>query len=297
MGKIREEIYRLLLQDHPMTVRQVFYQLVSRAVTAKTEQEYKATVVRLLTDMRLSGEIPFGWIADNTRWMRKPQSYSSLEAALSQTAQCYRRSVWDQQPAYVEIWCEKDALAGVLYEETEIWDVPLMVTRGYASVSFLHGAAQAIQAQEKPAFIYYLGDFDPSGVNISRDVERKLSTFSPNADIHFQRIAVTLEQISVLRLPTRPTKKSDPRSKGFDVQSVELDAIPPRTLRELVHEHIEQHVDQQALQTLKLAEAEERSILRMFAGGERMRRYRAYAERELMFNSDGCDAITMKVNK
>src|SRR4051794_11140298 len=87
MRGIREVIYRVLTADHPMTVRQVFYRLVGEGVIDKTEGEYKSTVVRLLTDMRRAGDIPFGWIADNTRWMRKPRTYSSLTDALQRTAE------------------------------------------------------------------------------------------------------------------------------------------------------------------------------------------------------------------
>lgn len=97
-----------------MTVRQVFYQLVSRGVIAKMEAEYHCTVIRLLTELRRAGEIPFEWIADNTRWMRKPASYSSLAHMLAQQKKFFRRALWDDQEAYVEIWLEKDALSGVL---------------------------------------------------------------------------------------------------------------------------------------------------------------------------------------
>lgn len=116
MHQLRETIHTVLEADNPMTVRQTFYQLVSRGVIAKTEAEYKQTVVRLLTAMRRAHEIPFGWIADNTRWMRKPQTFGLLEPALHHTARHHRRAVWQEQPVYVEIWLEKDALAGVLYE-------------------------------------------------------------------------------------------------------------------------------------------------------------------------------------
>jgi hypothetical protein len=126
MGRIRAELYEVLEQDHPMTVRQVFYQMVSRGAIAKTEAEYKGTVIRLLTAMRKSREMPFGWIADNTRWMRKPRTYRSLRGMLAEQAKFYRRALWDDQQVYVEIWLEKDALAGVLYDETEVWDVALM---------------------------------------------------------------------------------------------------------------------------------------------------------------------------
>lgn len=128
MQDVRTTIYDMLADDNPMTVRQVFYQLVSHAAIGKTEAEYKQTVIRLLTSMRRSGEVPFGWIADNTRWMRKLSTYASLRGMLELSKETYRRAVWSNQLAYVEVWLEKDALAGVLYKETAPWDVPLMVT-------------------------------------------------------------------------------------------------------------------------------------------------------------------------
>ena len=129
---------------------------MSRGFIEKTEAEYKHTVVTQLTKMRLSGEIPFDWIADNTRWMRKPQTYRSLKGMLELTKTTYRRALWNDQSAYVEIWLEKDALAGVLYEETADWDVPLMVTRGYASVSYLHAAATTILDRDKAGVLILL---------------------------------------------------------------------------------------------------------------------------------------------
>ncbi len=128
---IKADIWALLHDEHPMTVRQVFYRLVTLNVIDKTEAEYKSTVCRLLTDMRRNGKLPYQWIADNTRWMRKPTSYSNLEQAVQETAQFYRRRLWDDQGVYVEVWLEKDALSGVLYPITAKYDVPLMVTRGY----------------------------------------------------------------------------------------------------------------------------------------------------------------------
>ena len=211
--------------------------------------------------MRRDGEIPFGWIADNTRWMRKPRTYSGLEELLHSTAQTYRRSVWDAQDAYVEIWLEKDALAGVLYEATERWDVPLMVTRGYPSLSYLHEAAEAIGACGKPAHLYYFGDHDPSGVDIPRNVDERLRGFAPRAELHFERVAVTPEQIAAWSLTTRPTKTSDSRARSFGAESVEVDAIPPQTLRTLVRRCIEQHIDPQAYAALTAAEESERQIL------------------------------------
>jgi hypothetical protein len=146
MVSIREAILKLLSEDHPQTVRQVFYQLTFLGVILKAEIEYKRTVVRLLTEMREAGSIPFDWIADNTRWMRKPATFVGLDACLRNTAKFYRRDLWAAMPVYLEVWCEKDALAGVIMEETEAYDVPLMVAKGYSSISFLHSSAKAIEA-------------------------------------------------------------------------------------------------------------------------------------------------------
>ena len=261
MHAIRRAIYDVLAAQHPMTVRQVFYQLVTREVIAKTEGEYKTTVIRLLTEMRLAQEIPFSWIADSTRWMRKPNTYDSLKDMLDLTAQTYRRAVWADQDAYVEVWLEKEALAGVLWGETEAWDVPLMVTRGYPSLSYVHEAALTISGHEKPAYLYYFGDYDPSGLDISRKTEERLKEFAPGAEIHFERVAVTEEQIVEMGLPTRPTKKSDTRSRNFEGESVEVYAIPPEIMRALVKECIEMHINQRILKMTLRTEAAELNTL------------------------------------
>ena len=265
MDEIRAAIVAVLGEIQPATVRQVYYQLVSRGVITKTEAEYKSTVVRLLTVMRREREIPFGWIADNTRWMRKPPSFSSLGDMLVESQRLYRRALWDNQDAYVEIWLEKDALSGVLYEETAEFDVPLMVTRGYPSISYLYEAAEAVSECGKPAFLYYFGDYDPSGCDITRAVEAGIREFAPSAEIHFQRVAVTREHIDRWKLPTRPTKSSDSRSRQFDGDSVEVDAVPPATLRAMVRGCIERHIDRWRLAQLRRVEAQERETLKRIA--------------------------------
>ena len=257
-------MYDLVAAEHPMTVRQVFYRLVGMGLVAKTEGEYKSAVVRLLTELRLEGELPFSWIVDTTRWTRKPDTHDGLRDLLEDTASLYRRDLWRRQPVYVEVWCEKEALSGVIYGVTGHWDVPLMVSRGYASLSYLYRAAGAIRAKDKPAFIYFLGDFDPSGLDIAHQVEKRLSEFAPAAEITFERVAVTPAQIDEWILPTRPTKASDSRSGRFGAESVELDAIPPDALRQLVADCIERHMDEEEFARLKQVEENERLALDWF---------------------------------
>ncbi len=164
------------------------------------------------------------------------------------------------------MWLEKDALSGVIYPVTSLYDVPLMVARGYASLSFLHGAAEYINELDVPAYIYHLGDFDPSGVNAAEKIEQTLRDLAPRADIHFERIAVTPAQIQAWGLPTRPTKQTDSRAKGFGAVSVELDAIEPDELRALVRRYIERHLPASELRVLQVAEASEQQILQNIFG-------------------------------
>ena len=259
--QLKAELYEVVRADQPMTVRQVFYQMVSRGAIDKTENEYKHTVCRLLKDMRLERELPFGWIADNTRAMRKPLTFSSLDRALQRWAESYRKDLWDNQDAYVQIWLEKDALSGVLFDITGVWDVPLMVTRGYASLSFLYSAAEEISIVDKPVFLYYFGDYDPSGMDIARVTEATLRKFAPEADITWERMAVNPDQITEFTLLTRPTKSTDSRSKGFQGGSVEVDAIPPAALRRMAESCITQHIDEQAYHGTCVAEQSEREIV------------------------------------
>ncbi len=178
----------------PMTVRQVFYQASVRGIVDKTEAGY-GRVQRALVDLRRSGRLSFDWIADNARWQRKPQSWRDPAEAVRQTARLYRKALWADHNEYVEVWLEKDALSAVVYDVTADFDVPLMVARGYASLSFLHEAAEAISAQSLPAHIYHLGDYDPSGVDAANKIEETLRAFAPDTDISFTRLAVLPGQI------------------------------------------------------------------------------------------------------
>lgn len=261
IADIETAIVRIVANDNPMTLRGLFYRLVSAGEIAKDEREYK-NVGRYLLAMRRRGDLPYHWIADSTRWQRKPQTHSGLDDALSWTARTYRRPIWDEQSAYVEIWIEKDTLAGVLYDETERWDVPLMVCRGFASETYLHGAAEAIAAHAKPTWLYLMTDHDPSGLGIAAHVERVIRGFLPDDfPVTVERLAVTPEQIAQWELPTRPTKRTDSRSKHFEGESVELDAIPPATLRQIVREAIEHHIDPDILEQTQRIEALERETL------------------------------------
>jgi hypothetical protein len=256
----RADLHAIVRMGRPMTVRQVFYQATVRGVVEKTEDGYRK-VQTDLTIMRRGMGLPYDWLADNTRWQRKPQSFDGVDHALEATAQLYRKDLWAHADCYVEVWLEKDALSGVILPVTALYDVPLMVARGYSSLSFLHTAATYIARLDVPTFIYHLGDFDPSGVNAGEKIEETLREMAPEADITFERIAVNPDQIAAWDLPSRPTKQTDSRAKNFGAESVELDAIEPNQLRDIVTGAIEWHLPADALDVLKAAEESERGIL------------------------------------
>src|SRR5215210_5970474 len=189
---------------------------------------------------------------------------TTLASRPSSTA---RRDYWADSPVNVEVWLEKDALAGVLVPTVvEECGLDLYVTRGYASVSYLQSAADSIRRDGRPTRVYLLTDFDPSGLGIAATVAAELVRRSCPVEVRVERLAVNREQIDGYQLPTRPTKRTDSRAAAFvrehGTGSVELDALPPAVLRGLVRDSIERHMDPARLRTLKLAEQQERDLLR-----------------------------------
>jgi hypothetical protein len=164
---IREAVLDLTDEYEVMTVRQVFYQLVSRGVVPKTENGGYRPVQTQVLKMRREGLLDWAFIADGIRWMRKPDSYESIEDALRATQRTYRRNLWQAQQVRPEVWLEKDALAGVVSDVTERWDVPLMVSRGTSSATFLHSAVMQAEAAWRKrsiaTYVFALYDYDAAG--------------------------------------------------------------------------------------------------------------------------------------
>src|SRR6266536_1381541 len=268
ISDIKTAIGDILRDDHPMTVRQVFYQLVARGTIEKTEAQYQGTVIRLLTDMRIGGEVPFAWITDETRRTRITRTFDTIADAVNDTAKFYRRSALRECKDYVQIWCEKEALAGIIWDVASDYDVPVIVSKGMPSLSQLFGAAWEIKHAadaDKYTHVYQFGDHDPSGVLIPETIERRLNQLCERLDCpapYLERVALTEEQIAEFRLPTRPTKRKGNRhANNFEGDSVELDALPPHVLRELLRETIEQHISAVELATLRTTEDSERELL------------------------------------
>lgn len=185
-------------------------------------------------------------------------NFNTLAEAMEHFARLYRKDVWRDLPEKVEIWTGKETLTGPLLATTFNLGVGLFPCRGFASLSFLYETTKEIEESRKPTYIYYFGDHDPSGQNIFQTIQRELPKLAPTVEIYFERLAVTREQIQKWDLPTRPTKRSDPRSKNFKGDSVEVEAIKPGTLRALCRNAIKFHIPEDHFERMKMIEAEER---------------------------------------
>jgi hypothetical protein len=253
----------------PITVRGLYYQAEVAGVPGidKTESSYTKVQGQVLR-LRREGRLEYEHIADATRWMRKPRSYDSVEDALAETARMYRRNLWRDTEDYVEIWIEKDALAGVILPVTAAYDVPLMVARGFSSETFAYEAVAARDDDERSYVVYYLGDFDRAGRDAARSLREKLDRFSEDRPfkVVFKALALTEAQIKRLRLSTRRPKRESAADRAWPYDfACELDAIDPDRLRALVRSAIEKHLPRHELDVLKAAEESERTLLDAFA--------------------------------
>lgn len=267
---IRTAVLDLTDEFDVMTVRQIFYALTVRGVVPKDEDAGYRPVQTQVLKMRREGLLDWRFIADATRWQRKPDSFDSAEDALATVARTYRRNLWRSQSVRIEVWLEKDALASVVAEVTAPWDVALMVSRGQSSATFLWAAAQSIEKAWQhgiQTYVFALYDRDAAGLRCSRAVERGLAEYAPTADPVFELLAVTDEQIEEWDLPTRPAKASDPQAATFVGEAVELDAIPPDKLVALVKNAIVSLIDADAWEKEQIVEQSERSLLARSATG------------------------------
>jgi hypothetical protein len=176
-----EGAVKVLKAEHPMTLRQLFYRLVSAGLLANAKGDYNR-LGNVMTRAREGGAVPFPWLVDHVRATLKPSSWTGLADFGESVRESYRKDFWASLDDHVEIFVEKDAVAGTIQPVTEEYDIRLRVCRGYSSVSFAAEVARLWSMVEKPVFAYYyLGDFDPSGFDLERDLREKLHRYSGRA--------------------------------------------------------------------------------------------------------------------
>lgn len=258
---IIEKAHEILAEHNPMTLRQVYYQLVARQIVENSKGSYDS-VGRMLVMARKDKIIPWDWIEDRLRIPRKVNMWDDLPAFAETAINAYRRNVWANQDNLVEVWLEKDALSGIFEDTLESYGVTLNVGRGYDGWTSLYKAAKRYGDGDSVVILYF-GDFDPSGEDMVRSLKERLSFFQASPEII--KLALTLDDISRYNLPPDFAKKTDSRAKSFIAKhgdvSVELDALPIDILEQRIIEGVEAYMDIEALeQTGKIEQAEKKQI-------------------------------------
>ena len=257
--RLIETAAKILAEHNPMTVRQVYYQLVSRQVIKNSRSSYQS-VSKALVAARRDAIIPWQWIEDR---LRKPR-HVSMWPGLAEFCEpaLYRRNVWPMQPSYLECWLEKDALSGIFEDILDPYGVTLNVGRGYDGWDSIHNAARRFGSGKGAAIIYF-GDFDPSGEDMVRSLAERLATFGCRPSI--VKCALTADDVRRYKLPPDFTKKSDSRRAKFVAKhgdvAVEIDALPDRVLRDRLKEEVEKRMDLDALNDVREEEGAERARL------------------------------------
>ena len=264
-----DAILAVLEEDHPQSVRHTFYRLVDVTLPVhvdKTDAGY-ATIARRCALLREKGRMPWGWIVDMSRSAFRYDGYNGLgdTSFIGQTAALYRRNYWQELDVYCEVWAESRSIASVLQTECSRAGVDLYPAGGFASSTFIHEAAGEIAGQGKPkTVILYVGDYDPAGLHIDRDIESKmrryLTDLGYSGSVEFDRLAINKAQIEQYRLPTKPRKKTDLRRLDVE-ETVEAEAMPAATLRGIVRARIEQYLPAEQLETWKEVERQESDTL------------------------------------
>lgn len=250
---------QILLKEAPITLRGVYYRLVGAGCFPSTGNAYYDTTGRIMTILREAGIVSFSSIVDNARCSLKPSSWSGISDFVDTVAQAYRKDFWSSLDHYVQIIVEKDAIAGTIQPVTDRYDVTLSPIRGYASLSFAHAIASEWRRIDKPIYVYYAGDLDPSGIDIEREIQSKLLRYSGKT-CHWERIGINdedFEPFNVIELDLSK-KEKDRRYATFMKtyhRSAELDALPSDELRRRVEERIRRHIPEDRWN--RLSEVEE----------------------------------------
>ncbi len=266
------EEYRV--QGYTLTLRQLYYQLVSRDIIPNKQSEYK-NISKLLKEGRMSGMVDWDAIEDRLRVPYLPYSNTNPAQAIEDTINQYRLNRQEGQNTYVEVWIEKDALSGFLKPITHKYHVRLLVNRGYGSLTAIHDAynrfSQHISKGRKTK-ILYLGDHDPSGVDMIRDIEDRIKEmlvtdyYFDETSFVLEPIALTMEQINRFKPPPNPAKITDPRARNYIKKygnvSWEVDALNPETLDGLLSGKIEESIDMELYNAVLEKEKEDKKKLK-----------------------------------
>lgn len=234
-------------KGYNLTLRQLYYQFVARALIANSQKEYKK-LGKAINNGRLAGLIDWDTIKDRTRAMQKNNHWSNPEEVIDACAEQYAVNTRSNQDTYIEAWVEKEALVGVIERVCREVDIPWFACRGFVSQSAMYEAACRCRypSSSKNILILHLGDHDPSGVDMTRDNFDRMEMFGISLDVN--RIALNMDQIEEYSPPPNPVKLTDSRSQPYidkyGEKSWELDALDPDVLAALIRDEVAKHTDE-----------------------------------------------------
>ena len=248
---------------YDLTLRQLYYQFVARGIIQNSQKEYDKLGV-VVSKARLAGLIDWDAIIDRTRTTEGNTHFDSPGDILSVAADQYKLNTRATQETYIEVWVEKEALVGVIARAANPLDVGYMSCRGYVSQSAMYRAAQRFIAQTvEKCVLLHLGDHDPSGIDMSRDIQDRLTMF--NADVEVKRIALNEEQVRQYSPPPNPAKTTDSRYdsyiRRYGDESWELDALDPKVISVLIDDAVAEYTDEERWQELIQLEQEHKKRL------------------------------------
>lgn len=259
------------LQGYSLTLRQLYYQFVSRDLIRNKQSEYKR-LGSIVSDARRAGMIDWNAIEDRTRNLKSVGTWTNPQEIIDAVASSYKLNPWDTQENYVEVWFEKDALIGVFERPASRLRLPFFSCRGYPSDSEVWGAARRLGqidmiGGQKPIVLHF-GDHDPSGIDMTRDIEDRLRMFGGHFGLRrleVRRLALNMDQIEQYDPPPNPAKESDSRFQEYMLthgdESWELDALEPSVLAALVEDEISDLIDRDAWDDTMAQEREEKELL------------------------------------
>lgn len=230
-----------LSDGYRLTLRQLYYQFVARGLLENTLQSY-GKLGNIVNDGRLAGYIDWNAIEDRTRNLQGVSHWDHPSSIVEDAASSFRLDKWEDQKYRLEVWIEKEALAGVIERICRELDIDFFSCRGYVSQSEMWSAAMRLEGYYDSGqipIIIHLGDHDPSGIDMTRDIQDRMDLFTAPGTIEVVRIALNRDQIDEFKPPPNPAKTVDPRFRSYVVEygneSWELDALDPRTLTNLIN--------------------------------------------------------------
>lgn len=255
-------------QGYDLTLRQLYYQLVAKDMIPNRATEYDK-LGDVISNARLAGLVDWDAIVDRTRALRGTAHKDSPEAAISEASRRYWRDKWEDQDYRVEIWVEKEALAGIFSRVAGEMDIDYFSCRGYTSQTAMYDAAKRLESYrdggQEPVILHF-GDHDPSGIDMTRDIRERLEMFHMDTIVDVDRLALNMDQVKQYNPPPNPAKESDSRAGGYvrlyGQYSWELDALDPDVLANLVRDAVKRFRDQDKWDAALAREEHERATMK-----------------------------------